>query len=188
MVRPEGFEPTTFGSGGSQRPQHTAADPGKPGSAVPPNDRSWPMWVAILERLAKACKGDSHQVPSTSRCSQAPFGTEGSVVQIHSPRPNMSRKWPVFLRDSRPFVFWDVARNGSESLLVVVDKHLLSTFNVSATMLSAARTPLRCAGACRSMIEAYGVACTRRSSSTGPHAVNRFLLRPPQSKPAQRGR
>lgn len=48
------------------------------------------------------------------------------------------------------------ARSGSQG----------SSFSVSATILSAASTPLRCAGACRSMIDAYGVPWTRRSSSS----------------------
>ncbi len=33
------------------------------------------------------------------------FGTEGSEVQILSPRPLNRRNWPVFLREDRPFVF-----------------------------------------------------------------------------------
>ena len=59
------------------------------------------------------------------------FGTEGSEVQILSPRPENGDKWPVVLRDLRPFVFLDVARNGSKWLLVVLDRHLVSTFSAS---------------------------------------------------------
>src|SRR5262245_19416546 len=45
-----------------------------------------------------------------------------------------------------------------------------NSFSVSATMLRAASTPLRWAGAWRSMIDAYGVPWTRRSSSSSRHS------------------
>ena len=57
-----GLEPAASGVTGRRQRQHIAADPGKSGSALPPDRGRCRSWTPVPERLANSCESSFRQV------------------------------------------------------------------------------------------------------------------------------
>jgi hypothetical protein len=68
--------------------------------------------LAVSDRYPDATRLAETRKSFETSAEPGRFGTEGSEVQILSPRPLIHVIRPLFFRKNRPFVFMDVARDG----------------------------------------------------------------------------